>query len=103
MKVKDENGMGDIGTVKDVEPDDVLIQYDNPSVCDGGIASLSAAELAVLENMHGQRDERVLHEGSPVIHEKFILSQWCYPGPYEIKGNPTVDDKTRPLNDNVVL
>jgi hypothetical protein len=53
--------------------------------------------------MLGMRDERVLHESSPAVDEKFIASQWGWTGPYHLEKDVDVLEILKPLNDGMTL
>jgi hypothetical protein len=53
--------------------------------------------------MHGMRDERMIHEGSPAVDEKFLASQWGWTGPYHWEKDVNVAEVTKPLNDGITL
>jgi hypothetical protein len=60
-------------------------------------------DFEVLRHMHGKRDERVVHQGSPADDEKFVVSQWGWTGPYNLEKHVTVAEVTKPLNDGMTL
>jgi hypothetical protein len=60
-------------------------------------------DFEVLSNMHGKRDERAIHEGSPAVDEKFIASQWGWTGRYHLDKDVDVAEVTKPLNDEMTL
>jgi hypothetical protein len=74
----------------------------------GGMYYVRKIELEVLKHMHGEQDERALHAGRPVCgtginDEKYLLSQWCWPGPYDAtkdehhNGSVNPEKKLKPL------
>ena len=60
-------------------------------------------DFEVLPNMHGMRDERAVHQGSPAVDEKFIASQWGWTGPYHWEKEVSMAEVTKPLNDGMML
>jgi hypothetical protein len=68
-----------------------------------GIQEALAADWQALENMHGEPDECATHAGMPVSDEKFLLSQWCWPGPFDFEKHENIAPDTKPLNDGIVL
>jgi hypothetical protein len=81
LKVKHKNDF--IGEVVSMNSDEtVTVKMDEKSI---GDQTLPADEWEVLENMHGEPDERAAHAGMAAIDEKFLLSQWCWPGDFDVE------------------
>ena len=68
-----------------------------------GVQTLPAGELKVLENMHGEPDERATHAGMPASDEKFLLSQWCWPDLFDFEKHENIAPQTKHLDDGIVL
>ncbi len=68
-----------------------------------GDLKVEGHDFEVLHNMHGMRDERVIHQGRPAVDEKFIASQWGWTGPYHLEKAVEVAEVTKPLNDGMTL
>ena len=98
VQVKDKGSF--MGTVVKMNADGTaVIEKDY----NGKKLKYAEENFVMLPNLKGQRDERAVHEGMSAIDEKLIVSQWCYPGEYQLAGEPKVAEMTRPLNDGIVL
>jgi hypothetical protein len=60
------------------------------------------SDVKLIPHMKGMSDQRMVHEGMPATDEKFILSQWCWPGAYDYTKVAGMSS-TKPLSDGIVL
>jgi hypothetical protein len=93
VQVKDKGSF--MGTVVKMNADGTAVIEKDDS---GKKIKYAEENFAMLPNLKGQRDEHAVHEGLSAIDEKLIVSQWCYPGEYQLAGEPKVAEMTRPLN-----
>jgi hypothetical protein len=95
VKHKERNSNGDVVSVN--SDGIVTVQPDAYSMAK---VTCAVDELDVLENMHGEIDGRGFHAGMPASDEKFLLSQWCWPGPFDFE---STNDAQKSLDDGIVL
>jgi hypothetical protein len=86
-----------IGTVREKNGDQVVVEIGTP---DGGTTLLTNAEDAFeeLQDMRWLQDERVIHEGVAAVDEKYIATQWCYPGDLEKLSGATREKMLKQLH-----
>jgi hypothetical protein len=99
------------GTVVDVKDGAVWVYFDfwapgkhdsvKYNIAKEGDLELAENDYQVLPDLKGELDERAIHAGAPAAEEKFIVSQWCWPGPHDHRGDSSM--VVTPLNDGVVL
>jgi hypothetical protein len=101
------------GTVIEVnlskEKNNALVRFDNKvhgtnlfSIDRCGDLGEPGNDFTLLPHMKGKSDQRVSHEAMPVIEEKFIMTQICWPGPFDHTKSKFVTG-VNPLNDGIIL
>jgi hypothetical protein len=67
-----------------------------------GDITLEGFDFNPLPNMKGEIDGRVIHEGMDACDEKYLATQWCWPGEFFVEKAPTTYH-AKPLNESAVL